>query len=377
MVDSYSGGDLRHLTGSGQWCLNTTWGSARLGIGLILLGIAAYAGTGRWMRTRIVYPVDMPVSLAAGHIRTGPFRLNLSAVYWVIVDSGDWWNGGRLCPDPRLRAKTRWALYKQGAIVDHSDGPPPTGWPTRFDVGPGIYDLDVEVLSDTGCLDPGHPRLRVFARTENYEMVASMLKAVMVLSVLLGLVLLTFLPATRAVFSREESDHLTDPPAGQNLQWAQKLPLRRPVSGLPAFGPFAAMMFGLLAVLMMLLTAGFQQTSIGWRVHLLKPGEAPQKSDAWTDPLIVLLKDAGPGQEPKVFVNSTQVDWNNLDTTLKHELARRREWTVYVGGDDCVSWVNVTNVIDIARAYHAKVFLITGVGKRCDPSLGYPFKIIR
>ena len=78
-----------------------------------------------------------------------------------------------------------------------------------------------------------------------------------------------------------------------------------------------------------------------------------------------------------MFVNSTQVDWNNLDTTLKHELTRRREWTVYVGGDDCVSWVNVTNVIDIARAYHAKVFLITGVGKRCDPSLGYPFKIIR
>jgi len=349
-------------------------GSARLGIGLILLGITAYAGTARWMRTRTVYPVNIPVSLATGHIRTA-FRLNLSAVYWVIVDSGDWWKGGRLCPDPRLRAKTRWVLYKRGAIVDRSDDATPTGWPTGFDVGPGVYDLDVEVLSDTSCLDPGHPRLRVFAQTENYEMPASMLKAVTVLSVFLGVVLLTFLPATRAVFSREESDSLTNPSAaGQNFQWAQRLPLRRPFGGLPAFGLFGAMMFGLLAVLMMLLTVGFQQTSIGLRVHLLKPGQVPQKSDAWTDPLIVLLKDAGPGQEPQVLVNSTQVDWNNLDTTLKHELARRFEWTVYVGGDDCVSWVNVTNVIDIARSNHAKVFLFSDPKrKRCEqPVTGRP-----
>jgi biopolymer transport protein ExbD len=336
--------------------------SARLGVSLIVLGIAAYAGIDHWMNTRITHPVDMPVSLASGHIHTGPFRLNLSAVYWVIVDSGDWWNGGRLCPDPRARAKTRWVLYKKGAIVDRSDDATSTGWWTEFDVGSGIYDLDVEVLSDTGCLDPGHPRLRVFARTENYEMGASILRAIAVLVVILGVVLLMFLPVVRAVFSDKQSEGLTDSATaiGQNFQWAQRLPLRRAFGGLPAFGVFAGMLFAVLAILMMLLTAGLQETSIGWRVHLLKPGQSPQKSDAWTDPLIVLLKDAGPGQETKVFVNSTQVEWDNLDTTLKHELAGRREWSVYVGGDDCVPWVNVISAIDIARSNHAKVFLITG-----------------
>jgi hypothetical protein len=49
-----------------------------IGVGLIVLGIIARAGIQHWMDTRIVYPVDLPVSLAVGHIHTGPFRLNLS-----------------------------------------------------------------------------------------------------------------------------------------------------------------------------------------------------------------------------------------------------------------------------------------------------------
>ena len=39
------------------------------------------------MSTRIVDPVDMPLSLAPGHIRTGPFRLNLHANYSGISGS--------------------------------------------------------------------------------------------------------------------------------------------------------------------------------------------------------------------------------------------------------------------------------------------------
>jgi len=55
--------------------------SVPIGIGLILLGVGSRAAIDHWMRTRIVRPVDMRVSFAWGHIRTGSFRLNLDADY--------------------------------------------------------------------------------------------------------------------------------------------------------------------------------------------------------------------------------------------------------------------------------------------------------
>jgi biopolymer transport protein ExbD len=119
------------------------------------------------------------------------------------------------------------------------------------------------------------------------------------------------------------------------------------------------MVFALLALLMMLLTAGFQYIPRGFWVHVLKSGQAPTKSDAWTEPLIVRVKDAGPYQIPKLFVNSKEVAWEDLEKTLKQELGPRREWVVYVGGDDAVSFQYAANVIDAARGLHAKVVLIT------------------
>jgi biopolymer transport protein ExbD len=103
-------------------------------------------------------------------------------------------------------------------------------------------------------------------------------------------------------------------------------------------------------------------------------GQAAAKSDAWTEkPLIVLLKDPGPGQEPKLYVNSKQVGWDDLAGVLKQELGQRSQWTVYVGADDCLPWENVAFVIDAARGLHAKVFLTTG-GKRkpCGQPRGFP-----
>lgn len=65
--------------------------SALVGLGLIALGASSYSGIERWTSTRIVRPVHMPISLVAGHIRTGSFRLNLKTNYWVVVNPGEWW----------------------------------------------------------------------------------------------------------------------------------------------------------------------------------------------------------------------------------------------------------------------------------------------
>ena len=85
---------------------------------------------------------------------------------------------------------------------------------------------------------------------------------------------------------------------------------------------------------------------------------ASEASRAWTEPVIVLVKDAGPGQEPGLYMNSKVVAWDDLAGALKQELSGRREWAVYVEGDDCVAWAQVVNMIDIARSDGTKVFLL-------------------
>jgi len=134
----------------------------------------------------------------------------------------------------------------------------------------------------------------------------------------------------------------------------RKLPLRPPISGLPTS---VGIIFGILTTLFLVISPVVPR--VLW-IHLLKVGEGPVKSNAWTEPLIVLVKEAGMGQRPNLYVNSRQVAWEDLDRTLKEELGRRREWVVYVGGDDYVSWQNVVDVIAAALGRQAKVVLITG-----------------
>ena len=87
--------------------------------------------------------------------------------------------------------------------------------------------------------------------------------------------------------------------------------------------------------------------------------------------MIVLVKDAGPGQKAGLYVNSSPVAWHDLASVLKHELSGRREWNVYVDGDDCVAWANVVDVMDIARGNGAKVFLVPQPnGKPCKTYFG-------
>jgi hypothetical protein len=71
--------------------------------------------------------------------------------------------------------------------------------------------------------------------------------------------------------------------------------------GIPPFWLIAGMVFAILAILMMMLTGAFQYKSKGFWVHLLKPGAAPAKPDAWTEPVIVLVKDAWPGSRTRTI----------------------------------------------------------------------------
>jgi len=102
------------------------WKVTGLGLVLFVAGLNTFIAVQRWMDTRIVRPVDMPVSLVAGHIRTEPFRLNLKTSYWVTLDPGAWWSTGRACADEYSRLLTRrvlYRIYRSGSAGVSSVGP--------------------------------------------------------------------------------------------------------------------------------------------------------------------------------------------------------------------------------------------------------------
>jgi hypothetical protein len=76
--------------------------------------------------------------------------------------------------------------------------------------------------------------------------------------------------------------------------------------GIPAFGLLVGMVFAILAMLMMMLTGAFRHTPMGLWVHLPKPGAVPVKTD-WTEPVIVVVADAGPGHEPGLSTMSFSI----------------------------------------------------------------------
>src|SRR5437879_7958677 len=58
---------------------------SRIGLLFLLLGALWFAGWVLWGKTRITRPVDMPVSMSPGHIRSREFKINLEAVYLIEI----------------------------------------------------------------------------------------------------------------------------------------------------------------------------------------------------------------------------------------------------------------------------------------------------
>jgi hypothetical protein len=61
--------------------------TGRIGIALILVGPILMGGTIRWLATYPHVALDMPVSLAPGHIVTGNFSVNPGTLYYIDIES--------------------------------------------------------------------------------------------------------------------------------------------------------------------------------------------------------------------------------------------------------------------------------------------------
>ena len=149
------------------------------------------------MMTRTFVPVDMPVSLATGHIKTGPFRINLRDGYSIWIDLDENVQSDATC-NAYSSLQTRWVLYGSGQVVEKWDYPVLLGtYLQGFHAENGTYELDVEVVSDASCLNSAHPRLRVTTGKREYEEEFSPLMWLSVLCIGAGIGLLALFEIAR------------------------------------------------------------------------------------------------------------------------------------------------------------------------------------
>ena len=192
------------------------------GLSLIGVAIALYTAWGLWLSSRNEIPVDLPVAMSVGHIRTPEFKVNLSTTYLVgievqkkipfdtlncLLGLGTSATSSVLqeCPDRPSVLKASWKLTSGGQVVasGSSDDERLGGWGNdsisrelgRFQSQSGRrYVLDVDVLADGSALAPGNPRLKVEVHPGVYEddaVWSAILFLFMGVLVLVGVILLT------------------------------------------------------------------------------------------------------------------------------------------------------------------------------------------
>jgi hypothetical protein len=168
------------------------------GLFLMLLGGFVFGGWTLWVATRIKSPIDMPISMSVGHVRTREFRVNLEATYLVEIEAETkafppdtlyCLLGYKItppintaCASTRSVLKAAWVLRSDGQTVasgstedkdDGDDGGAVTDHGIARVIGTFVseknrpYVLDVHVLADGSRLNPGNPRLKVVAFPED------------------------------------------------------------------------------------------------------------------------------------------------------------------------------------------------------------------
>jgi biopolymer transport protein ExbD len=325
--------------------------SGKLGIAAMVVGVLLYATVALLMVTRSFVPVNLPISLSPGHFSTGTFKVNTEGTYWIAVYT----RANSPGCDLQQRLKAKWTATKGGKV--QSEGTYRGGWWLGGFYGThGEYKIDVDVLSDTSCLNSAEPRIEIGSDTA-YEEYAGLHAFAIVLALpLVGLsvtLLILSLRAKKPALSVPEERIVSD----LRVQYVShdrylRFPLGRKFSGMPTFG-FVAVTVGLCVLVSnWVMIAIAHIPAEGNYVRITRPKPALLLASLGEEPVIVSVRRSDkrfPNQdEPRLFVNSQSVSWQDLSKTLRAELSRRAGRVVYVEGEDRLPYSDIAQVVDIA-----------------------------
>jgi hypothetical protein len=162
------------------------------GISLIAIGISVYGAWILWVQTAINVPIDMPISMAVGQVRTVPFKVNRNRLYTIRIVAKKTIPFDTLnclldmsierpsqCKQPSV-IKANWTLTSDGIIVAQgvSDTDSGGGWAAdciEREIGyfhserGRNYLLNVNILADGTLLSETDPHLKIEVSRDYYE----------------------------------------------------------------------------------------------------------------------------------------------------------------------------------------------------------------
>ena len=222
----------------------------RVAIAFILGGVALYAGSQYWLATRKLVPLDIPISLSRGHIRTPEFSINLDSRYHLEMEVEWQASMGDIdcllwgCYERPGILKMQWTLSGAGQVESSGSGDEMRRGDS-FILSGGRHRLDLDVLSDASILNSAHPRLRVQADGDAYRRLGDLYDELPIVSgmlVSIGVALLWLAARERKVEQAPDLSIFKAPGAGHRGAGYLR---RRPRSALfselpPSFALLAA-----------------------------------------------------------------------------------------------------------------------------------------
>jgi hypothetical protein len=163
------------------------------GIVMVAAGLTLFGGWILWSETRTWTPVDIPISLSKGQVRTPIFTTNLKAIYLIQIEVmkkepvdtltcllGLEDTSSGKCGSARSIIDASWVLWSQGTVVARGSSAEDKSGAWMNDkiarqIGSFLsergrqYILDVSVSEDGSSLAVANPRLRVGVHPSAYE----------------------------------------------------------------------------------------------------------------------------------------------------------------------------------------------------------------
>jgi hypothetical protein len=283
---------------------------------LVIRGIIFPAAYGHWLKTRTFTAADVPVSLSRGQVTTNAFHINLRGEYLVEVqvDYPYTYKAGCDLYGPASVINAHLKLFRDGRQIGETDSQN-YFFIASFDADKkGLYRIDIDVLSDASCLNDGHPRLVVLrANSGSYEDSYEIVRWLSFILILCGFGLLVRVTAVRILNRIPRGETLTIL-GGSDLKqgpWPARFPPAKLFSGLPSFGFLCSI---ILLVVLVAYWAAYEDKipPKGLWVSVL-PHRVDKEESRWPSPLVVRLEFAGPGLDPKLYLNSKLIPWGKAD----------------------------------------------------------------